>query len=117
VGQLLGQRAAEGDAEHVEPPVPERTGQLVHRAREPGHPPGQPVPAGAAGTGRVDGDGLYRARVEGLLERRPHLDVAADAHQQQQRPAGTADRDPQPDPVDVDVPQIAPLPTRTRPHR
>ena len=92
--ELLGEQAAERDAEHVDPVVSEGVQQPLHGAGQPAHPARQGVPAGAADPGCVHGDGAHRPGVERVLERSPHLQVGADAHQQQQRPAGT----PQPDP-------------------
>jgi hypothetical protein len=94
VRELLGEDAAERDAQDVDLILAERVEQPVHRPGESAHASGEPVRAGAAGTGSVDGDGADPPAVEGVLERCPHLEVAAEAHEQQQRLAGTAYRDP-----------------------
>src|SRR5918995_615854 len=61
---------------------------------EPGHAlgdePGRRVP----GARRVIGDGLESVVVEGPLERVPHLDVPAQAHDEEQGPPLASDRHP-----------------------
>src|SRR6188472_2165063 len=53
-------------------------------------------------TRRVEGDRLDAGTVERPLERMPHLDVAADAHDEQQRPPRAADGGADTYPVDLD---------------
>ena len=66
------------------------------------HPQRDEARWGVTGAGRVVGDGLDAAGVERPLERVPHLDVAAEAHDEQQRAALAANRDPDEVPVDSD---------------
>ena len=93
-GQLLGDAAAEGDAEHVgvgQAEGVEEVGGLAGEAVWPQRDePGRRVP----GPGRVVGDGLEAPGVELALQRVPHLDVAAQPHDQQDRRAVAAGRTP-----------------------
>jgi len=87
-GEVLRDRAAPGDAEHVDPAVAE----LGQHARDQRAQTGEPVRAGARGRAaharRVEPDHLHR-RVELAHERFEQLQAGADAvDQQQRRPLG-----------------------------
>jgi hypothetical protein len=104
-GEVLRDRPAPGDAEHVDLVVAE----LGQHARDQRAQPGEPVRAGRLGrpahTRRVEPDD-FNARVQRPDERLEHLQAGADAVDQQQRrpvhsasprenPPGRAHRDPQ----------------------
>ena len=99
--ELLRHTTAEGDAEDVGVGQAERVEEMRSLAgesvRAQRHEPGRRV-AGARG---VVGDRLEAAGVELALERRPHLDVAAEPHDQQDRRSFARDGDPQQVPVDA----------------
>jgi hypothetical protein len=76
-----------GDAEDVE-----QVGGLMG---EPGHAQGDETGRRLAGARRVVGDRLDAVLDEGILERAPHLDLAAQPHHQQQWTALASHRDAQ----------------------
>ena len=100
--QLLRERTAEGDAEHVDRLVAERADEVVDGARKAAHATRATPARRLPDTWRVEGDRLDAGAVERPLERLPHLDVAADAHDEQQRLPLAADGGPNAYPVDID---------------
>jgi hypothetical protein len=100
-GQLLGDTAPERHAEHVgvgQAEAVQEVGGLAGEAVWPQRDePGWRVP----GSGGVVGNGLEPPGVELALQRVPHLDVAAQPHDQEDRPAVAADGHPQEVPVDT----------------
>ena len=100
-GELLGQRAAERHAEHVDHVVAEHVEEPRDDARQSAHSRRAARPVGFAGAGCVEGD--HVAPVQLSLERPPHVEVRPDAHDEQQRRAvpGTL-RHAHPEAVDVD---------------
>src|SRR5262245_7832274 len=83
-GKLLSHRAPERDAEHVGVRVAERVEQVGRLAGQARHPLRDEAAGRVPGARRVVGDRLDAVGVEGPLERAPHLDVPAEAHDQQQ---------------------------------
>ena len=100
-GQLLGDGTPERHAEHVGVGVAEGVEDVGGLAGQPVHALGDEPWRRVAGARRVVGDGLDAAVGEGPLERVPHLDVAAEAHDEQQRAALASDGDPHEVPVDA----------------
>ncbi len=93
--QLLGDCTAERHAEHVGFGDAEDVEQAGGLTGEPGHAQGDETGRRLAGARRVVGDRLDAVLDEGVLERAPHLDVAAQAHHQQQWTALASHRDAQ----------------------
>jgi hypothetical protein len=85
VGQLLGEAAAERVAEHVHALQAEGVQQGGDHARKPFHPQRATRPLRESGAGRVEGDQLPLSGVPG--ERCPHVQVGADAGNEEQRRA------------------------------
>jgi hypothetical protein len=90
------------DAEHVDRLVAERADEVVDGARKAAHATGETPARRLPDARRVEGDRLDAGAVERPLERLPHLDVAADAHDEQQRPPLAADGGAKAYPVDLD---------------
>jgi hypothetical protein len=103
VGELLGDDPAEGGAGHVDLLVAERVEHAFCRARDAGHPPRPGVGGGLPGAGRVEADRLQATGGQFALEWRAEIQACPQAGDQQQRPAGSADRGAQPEPVGADV--------------
>jgi hypothetical protein len=93
-GEFLRDCATEGDAEDVDAGEAKRVEEVGDMASQSGHATREDPRWGFAGAGGVEGDGLDAVPVEGSLDRVPHLDVAAQSHDQQKWRSLTADADP-----------------------
>ena len=87
--ELLRNGTAERHAEHVGVGVSEGIEDVGGLARQPVHALRDEPRRRFAGARRVVGDGLDPAADEGAFEGVPHLDVAAEAHDEQERAALT----------------------------
>jgi hypothetical protein len=103
-GQLLGDHAAEGDAQHVDLVVAERLQHSVHGPRHAGHPAWPAVRGGLPDAGRIEADGLHPTGGQLPLERLGQVQAGPEPGDDEQRTARSADRGAQPHPVDVDQP-------------
>jgi hypothetical protein len=100
--ELLGDGAAEGDAENVDSGMSERVEEMSGLARDAVHTYRHESRWGIPGARRVVRDGLDAARVEASNERIPHFDVAPDAHDEEQRRTFALNRYPHQVAVDAD---------------
>jgi hypothetical protein len=102
VGQLLGQHPAEGDAEHVDPLVPEDVEHGLDGPRQAGHASWPCVGSGLPGAGGVEADLLHPPCGQFALEGGGQVEADTEAGDKQQRAAGAAHRGAQANAVDVD---------------
>ena len=94
VGELLGERAAERVSEHIDALEVQRVEERGHDAGQASHPQREGRPLREAGARRVEGDQL--AVAEESRERCPHVQVRADAGDEQEWPARAVAPDAQP---------------------
>ena len=94
VGELLGERAAERVSEHVHALEAQRVEERGDDSGQAGHPQRETGPLREAGAGRVEGDEL--AVADKSRERCPHVQVRADAGDEQEWPARAMAPDAQP---------------------
>ena len=105
--ELLRQGATERHAEDVDAVVAELVEHPVDQPCDRSHP-SRDSPAGRlAGAGSVEADRLDGCGGERPFEGLPHFDVAADAHQQQQRVPFPPHRGANAQAVDLDAPDPA----------
>ena len=109
MGKLLGDDAAEGDAEHVDAVVAERVEHRLDGAGNAGHPARPRVGGRLADPGRVEGDRLYPAGGQLPFERLRQVEAGAEPGHQQQGRTAAADGGAQPDAVDLDEPDHRPV--------
>ena len=94
-GQFLGDAAAEGDPDDVGVGQAEGVEEVGGLAGQAGGTERDEPGRGVPGTRGVIGDGLKAAAVQLPRQRRPHFDVAAQTHDEQDRRSFAADRHPQ----------------------
>jgi hypothetical protein len=99
--QLLRHAPAEGHPDHVGVGQAEGVQDVGGLAGEAVRPQRSEASGRVPGPGRVVGDRLEAEVVELALQRVPHLDVAAQPHDEEHRRALTADGHPQEVPVDA----------------
>ena len=102
VGQLLSERAAPRDAEHIHPLVAETVEQVLDHPGQPRHAARAVELARVPGAGRVKADRVDTAALQLPVERVPHLDVAPHAHDQKQGRPPAHGPNAEADAVDVD---------------
>jgi hypothetical protein len=90
VRQLLGEDAAERDADDVDAVEPERVQDVHQCPGETGHAARDAVGRRLAGAGSVQRDGLVAQRVDGPFERDRQLEGRADAREHEQGAAGAS---------------------------
>jgi hypothetical protein len=99
--ELLSERAPERVPEHVDPVEPQDVEELRHDVGEAAHPQRTPGSLRQAGARRVERDELAVAGEP--RERRPHVEMSADAGDQEQRRPAAVAPDAQPQPRGADV--------------
>src|SRR5262249_4222709 len=105
--ELLGDDAAEGDAEDIDAVVAERVERPHHRPRDAGHPLRPAVRAGFADPRRVEADHLYAAHGQFPLERGGEVEACPEPGDQEQGRSRSAYRGAYPDTAGVDEPDRA----------
>jgi hypothetical protein len=107
VGQLLGDDAAKGDAEHVDAVVAKHVEHPFHRPGDARHPRRPAVRAGFPDAGRIEADRLHPAGGQFPLERRAEVEACPQPGDQQQGRPVAADRSAEPNAAGVDEPDGA----------
>jgi hypothetical protein len=83
-GELLGDRATEGHAEHVDPVVAEVVEELLDRPHDPTEPARPPVGARVPDARRVEADDLVPPGAHLVLEGRGQIQAGAEAGDEQE---------------------------------